>query len=119
MKKVKIEITNYQDQLEAIKKIRCYVFQEEQGVDYALEFDGYDYECVHFLAYLDEDAVGTTRIRSIDENIVKIERLAVLSKVRGQGIGIMLMESAIAFIKEQKKYQKIVIHAQVYVQKLY
>ena len=84
-----------------------------------MEFDGYDYDCVHFLAYLDEDAVGTTRIRSIDENIVKIERLAVLSKVRGQGIGTMLMESAIAFIKEQKKYQKIVIHAQVYVQKLY
>ena len=60
-----------------------------------------------------------TRIRYIDEDTVKIERLAVLSTARGQGVGTALMKEAIAFIKEQEKYKQIVIHAQVYVQSLY
>ncbi|MDJ0728938.1 MAG: GNAT family N-acetyltransferase [Crocosphaera sp.] len=119
MKKVEIKITNYQDKLEAISKIRVSVFQEEQGVAPALEFDGYDDDCVHFLACLDQEAVGTVRIRYIEKNTAKIERLAVLSSARGQGIGTALMEAAIAFIKQQETYQKIVIHAQVYIQTLY
>ncbi len=116
---MKIKITNYQDELETIKNIRVCVFQEEQGVDPALEFDGYDDDCVHFLAYLDDQAVGTTRIRYIEEDTVKIERLAVLSPARGQGVGTALMKEAIAVIKEQEKYKKIVVHAQVYVKNLY
>ena len=42
MNKVEIKNTNYQDNLEAIENIRIRVFQQEQGVDPALEFDGYD-----------------------------------------------------------------------------
>ncbi|ACB51569.1 hypothetical protein cce_2219 [Crocosphaera subtropica ATCC 51142] len=119
MYKVTIEITNYQERIEAIKKIRVAVFQKEQGVDPALEFDGNDNNCIHLLAYLDKEAVGTARIRYIDESTAKIERLAVLSQTRGQGIGKALMKQAIAFIQEQKHCQKIVIHAQVYIQSLY
>lgn len=119
MKNIKIEPTNYQDKIEAIKNIRIDVFQKEQGVDPGLEFDGYDDDCLHFLAYLEGEPVGTTRIRYIDESTAKIERLAVLSQARGQGIGTALMKAAIAFIQEQKKYQKIIIHAQVYIQALY
>ncbi len=117
--KIKIKITNYQDELETIKNIRVCVFQEEQGVDPALEFDGYDDDCVHFLAYLDDQAVGTARIRYIAEDTAKIERLAVLSRARGQGVGTALMKEAIAFIEEQEKYKKIVVHAQVYIKELY
>ena len=119
MREIKIKRTNYQDNLEAIKNIRVSVFQKEQGVDPALEFDGYDDHCLHFLAYLDQEPVGTARIRYLDENTAKIERLAVLSPARGQGIGTRLTETAIALIKEQKTCQKIVIHAQVYIQELY
>lgn len=119
MREIKIERTNYQDNLEAIKNIRVSVFQKEQGVDPALEFDGYDDHCIHFLAYLAQQPIGTTRIRYLDDKTAKIERLAVLSQARGQGIGTRLMETAIALIKEQKTYQKIIIHAQVYIQSLY
>lgn len=119
MNKVEIKNTNYQDNLEAIENIRIRVFQQEQGVDPALEFDGYDDYCVHFIAYLAQKPIGTTRIRYIDEDTVKIERLAVLSTARGQGVGTALMKEAISFIKEQEKYKQIVIHAQVYVQSLY
>lgn len=116
---MKIELTNYQNKLEAIKNIRVNVFQKEQGVDPALEFDGYDDHCLHFLAYLEEEPVGTTRIRYLDESTAKIERLAVLSHARSQGIGTALMKQAIALISKQEKYEKIVIHAQVYIQALY
>ncbi len=119
MSKLTIKTTNYQNEIEAIKNIRVCVFQEEQGVDPVLEFDGYDDNCVHFLAYINEEAIGTARVRCLDENTAKIERLAVLSTARGQGVGTALMKKAIAFIKEQEKYQKIVIHAQVYIQSLY
>ncbi|MDJ0844216.1 GNAT family N-acetyltransferase [Crocosphaera sp.] len=119
MKKIKIKLTNYQDKLEAIKNIRIDVFQKEQGVDPTLEFDGYDDDCLHFLAYLEGEPVGTTRIRYIDESTAKIERLAVLSQARGRGIGTALMKTAIAFIQKQENYQKIIIHAQIYIQKLY
>ncbi|MDJ0657928.1 MAG: GNAT family N-acetyltransferase [Crocosphaera sp.] len=119
MKKITIKLTNYQDELEAIQNIRVDVFQKEQGVDPALEFDGNDHNCIQFLAYLDGEPVGTTRIRYIDESTAKIERLAVLSKARGQGIGTALLKTAIAFIQGQKNYQKIIIHAQVYIQALY
>lgn len=119
MSKPTIQITNYQEQIESIKQIRVNVFQKEQGVDPALEFDGYDDNCLHFLAYLDGKPVGTARIRYLDKNTAKIERLAVLNHARGQGIGKALMKAAIAFIQEQKTYQKIIIHAQVYIQSLY
>ena len=119
MRNITIESTNYQDKLEAIKNIRVDVFQKEQGVDPALEFDGNDNNCIQFLAYLEGEPVGTTRIRYIDESTAKIERLAVLSKARGQGIGTALMKAAIAFIQGQENYQKIILHAQVYIQALY
>ena len=67
MNKVEIKNTNYQDNLEAIENIRIRVFQQEQGVDPALEFDGYDDYCVHFIAYLAQKPIGTTRIRYIED----------------------------------------------------
>ncbi|MGB5595716.1 MAG: GNAT family N-acetyltransferase [Crocosphaera sp.] len=119
MKKVTIEMIKYQEKLEQIKMIRSCVFQEEQGVDPALEFDGYDDICDHLLAYLNGEPVGTARIRYIHEDTAKIERLAVLLTARGQGIGTQLMEQALEIIAAKKTYKKIIVHAQVYIQSLY
>ncbi len=119
MQKVTIEIIRYQENLEEIKKIRSCVFQEEQGVDPALEFDGYDDICDHLLAYLNGEPVGTARIRYLNENTAKIERLAVLLTARGQGIGTQLMQKCLTIIENKKNFQKIIVHAQVYVQSLY
>ncbi|MDJ0509239.1 MAG: GNAT family N-acetyltransferase [Crocosphaera sp.] len=119
MSKLIIKQVQYQDELEAIKMIRCCVFQEEQGVDPALEFDGYDESCEHLLAYWNDQTVGTTRIRYLDEETAKIERLAVLLQARGQGIGSKLVKQAIQIIEAKKTYTKIMIHAQIYIQSLY
>ncbi|BAY94922.1 MULTISPECIES: GNAT family N-acetyltransferase [unclassified Tolypothrix] len=113
-----IKIVESPEEFAAIKAIRIAVFQEEQGVEAALEFDGKDEICDHLIAYLNQEAVGTTRIRYLDNKIAKIERLAVLSKARGKGIGKQLMEKAIEIIAHQH-IPEVIVHAQKYIQGLY
>ena len=114
---LQIETVKYQDEIAAIKQIRTQVFQIEQGVSAELEFDGLDAEAIQFLAYLNGKAVATARIREIDANTVKIERLAVLPEYRKQGIGKRLMESALSVSRLDKS--KAIVHAQEYVASLY
>ncbi|MBR8831660.1 MAG: Acetyltransferase [Chroococcopsis gigantea SAG 12.99] len=109
----------YLEGIDEIKFIRTAVFQEEQGVEKSLEFDGLDAECTHMLAYWDDKAVGTSRIREISQETAKIERLAVLKPYRGLGIGKELMKFAIKEIEGNQNYRQIVVNAQEYVKLLY
>lgn len=113
-----IKIADLPEEFPAIAAIRKSVFQEEQGVNPALEFDGKDEISQHLIAYLNHKAVGTTRIRYLDEKTAKIERLAVLSTARGQGIGKKIMENALKIIAS-KNVREVVIHAQESVKVLY
>lgn len=115
---IQIKKVNYSQEILAIKAIRVKVFQEEQGVSEELEFDGLDKSSIQLLAYLDNKPVGTTRIRKIDEQTVKIERLAVLPEARGNGIGKKLMEAALE-VAVSGDYQTVLIHAQEYIKELY
>ena len=118
MNSLQIEPVRYQDEIATIKYIRTTIFQKEQGVSADLEFDGLDEGSMHLLAYLNSEAVGTARIREIDGDTAKIERLAVLSSARNKGIGKQLMRSALDIIAQQHKSQAIV-HAQEYIADLY
>ncbi len=111
--------TTYINHINEIKYIRQMVFQEEQGVEETLEFDGLDEICTHLLGYAGKEAVGTLRIREIDVETAKIERVAVLKDYRGLGIGRQLIEFAVEEIKSNQKYQLIVVNAQEYVKLLY
>ena len=113
-----VRLANLSEEFSQIKAIRKVVFQEEQGVEEALEFDGKDEICEHLIAYLDNLAVGTARIRYIDDKTVKIERLAVLSTARGQGIANKIMEEALLIIAG-KDIAEVVINAQEYVKNFY
>jgi predicted GNAT family N-acyltransferase len=113
-----IKIVEFPEEFTAIKAIRIAVFQEEQGIDAALEFDGKDEISQHLIAYLNQAAVGTARIRYLDNQTAKIERLAVLAKARGKGIGKQLMERAIETIAGNS-IAEVVIHSQEYVKGLY
>jgi predicted GNAT family N-acyltransferase len=118
LKNLQIKVVSSQNEFNSIAKIRSLVFQQEQNVAPELEFDGKDEQAEHLLAYLDDEAIGTLRIRTIDNKTVKIERLAVLPKARGKGIGSKLMEYAIELISSQGDRQ-IIIHAQAYIKELY
>ena len=71
--------------------IRREVFCVEQGVSEELEIDGKDAECRHFLLRLDGQAVGTARVRPLEPGVAKIERVAILARHRGGGLGSALM----------------------------
>lgn len=118
MDSLKIKTVQYQDSMVAINQIRTKVFQEEQGVSAELEFDGLDPSATHFLAYVNGQAVGTARIRELDADTVKIERLAVLPDYRKQGIGKLLMISALSAIAQRGKFL-VIVHAQAYIAPLY
>ncbi|MEH2209584.1 GNAT family N-acetyltransferase [Nostoc sp.] len=118
MSNLVIKVAELPEDFPAIQAIRKSVFQEEQGVDPALEFDGKDEISDHLIAYLNMEVVGTARIRYLDDKTAKIERLAVLSTVRGQGIGKKIMENALQLIANQN-IPEVVIHAQEYLKDLY
>lgn len=118
MSKIILEVVDYTDKLAEIQFIRIQVFQIEQGVEPALEFDGNDETATHLLAYLNHQSVGTVRVRYLDQQTAKIERLAVLPNARGKGIGRQLMEKALE-VAAQKEVKDIIIHAQEYVKGLY
>ncbi|MGI2906672.1 GNAT family N-acetyltransferase [Tolypothrix sp. VBCCA 56010] len=113
-----VRLADFPEEFLEIKAIRKIVFQDEQGVEEALDFDGKDEICDHLIAFLDDKAVGTARIRYIDDKTVKIERLAVLSPARGQGIGKKIIEQALLIIAN-KKIPEVVINAQEYIKGLY
>lgn len=94
-----------------IQNIRQTVFQNEQAVDPAIDFDGLDNAAQHIVVYADEQPIGTARIRYLSDQLAKIERVAVLSAYRGQGIGTQIMKAAIDFLDKQNIAESKV-HAQ-------
>jgi predicted GNAT family N-acyltransferase len=119
MENLIINIANYSTDQDEINPIRITVFQQEQGVDPALEFDQYDLSSVHLLAYWQQQAVGTMRFRYLSEDTVKMERLAMLKMARGKGIGLKLMDFAIDLLRSENKAKRIIIHSQFYIKSLY
>ena len=117
MNSLQIKVVDYCDEIDAIKRIRTKVFQQEQRVLPELEFDGLDQAAIHLLAYSNNQAVGTARIREINTDTVKIERLAVLKNFRKQGIARQLMRFALNTVAQDKTLA--VVHAQEYIASLY
>lgn len=115
---IEIKIVHYAEALSEIRAIRHQVFTLEQGVEPRLEFDGKDDTAQHLLAFLNTQPVGTARIRYLSPQTAKIERLAVLSIARGQGIGRKLMEVALETIAATE-VKETMIHAQEYIKQLY
>lgn len=113
---LRISLVYYPEELEAWRRIRTIVFQQEQKVPEELEFDGYDIYAHHLLAYQGDQAVGTARIRLVNLETVKIERLAVLPTARHQGVATSLMQTALSIYA---CYPKLVVHAQAYIQPFY
>lgn len=118
MNHLRIEIADLATDQPLIHQIRYQVFQVEQGVSPALEFDGRDELAQHLLAYLNDRPVGTARLRSLTAQTAKIERLAVLQEARGAGIGRKIVETALACLRSAGMTE-VEIHAQAHLQPFY
>ncbi|MEM7490682.1 MAG: GNAT family N-acetyltransferase [Pseudomonadota bacterium] len=80
--------------------IRRAVFIEEQGVSEADEVDGRDPDCLHWLATDAEGPVATLRV-ALKGDTGKIQRVAVLPRARGTGLGAALMRRAMDELRAQ------------------
>ena len=78
-----IKIVDFDKNLAEIHYIRTKVFIDEQNVPAELEWDEFDADSVHILAYIDNKAVGTARLLRNGH----IGRMAVLIEYRNSGIG--------------------------------
>jgi predicted GNAT family N-acyltransferase len=113
-----IRVAVLPDDFPLIQAIRIAVFQQEQGIAPALEFDGKDATATQILAYLEDQPVGTARFRVVAPGVAKLERLAVLPQARGCKLGQQIVKFA---LKEMAKTQihTAIIHAQTTVQRFY
>ena len=108
------------DDLATCLEIRRKVFIEEQEVDEAIEIDGRDPECLHFLALRNDAPLATLRITA-KGHIAKIERVAVLLEARGTGTGAALMTKVMGALKSKgftEAHLGSQISAQVFYEKL-
>lgn len=113
-----LKIVSYQEAESIIRSIRQAVFQVEQQVDPELDFDGLDALAVQVIAYWGGEPIGTARIRYLNEQLAKIERVAVLSSHRGKGIGKALVREAIAFLDSQN-VPEIKLNSQLHAKDFY
>lgn len=92
MKCVKVETS---EQLNKAFSIRLEVFVEEQGVPRELEMDEYDDSpkvCHHFIVLKDDLPIATGRWKEYEPEVAKMQRIAVLQRYRGLGVGRFLLE---------------------------
>ncbi|WP_107925323.1 GNAT family N-acetyltransferase [Lysinibacillus parviboronicapiens] len=93
--------------------VRKKVFVEEQGVPLHLECDAEDASATHFIMYEDTEPVGAARLRGIESDTAKIERVCILQTQRGKKLGALIMQ-------EMEKHaistnnKKLKLHAQSY-----
>ena len=100
MENLEIRIVIPEEELSDAEHVRMKVFQEEQGIGREHDFDGHDSSATHIIVYHQNQPVGTGRMRHVDDGVVKIERVAVLSHARGQGIGRLIMDRMHAHLSE-------------------
>jgi predicted GNAT family N-acyltransferase len=93
---------------QVIERIRREVFIREQGIPESEEWDGEDADCIHVLATLNREPVGTGRLNRAG----KIGRIAVMSGTRGRGIGTRILR---CLILEARRHgiREPFLHAQV------
>ena len=105
------------DELARCLAIRQRVFVEEQRVAERDERDGHDEACLHWLAWRDDEAVGTARLREL-EGGWKAERVAVLAASRKHGVGVALMR-ALEAEAWRRGAAELTLHAQMPVVSFY
>lgn len=98
--------------------IREEVFIKEQNVKEEIERDSFDDEATHFVVYKSQDPIACGRIIKHDDGKTYLTRIAVKSSYRNKGIGKILVERMLLFLKE-KNEKVCYIHAQSYIKEFY
>ncbi len=117
---IRVKKVESPEELRQAFEVREEVFVNEQKFELKDEFDEFEDESHHFLAFVDETPVGVSRWRRTEKGI-KLERFAVLKSYRGKRIGKRLVETTVAHILNEVKERGTVLylHAQLQAVPLY
>ena len=118
MDDLQIKIVLPGDAFADAESVRTKVFQEEQGIGREMDFDGHDGVATHIVVYHQDQPVGTGRMRSVADGVVKIERIAVLPHMRKRGIGKKIMERMHEHLSESD-IVKVMLDAQSHAKGFY
>lgn len=93
-------------QMRLCLKIREEVFITEQSVPRDIEIDEHDILtdpiCKHFLLIVNGMPAGTARAITLEDESIKIQRVAISKKYRGLGLGKILINEVEAYYSASK-----------------
>lgn len=107
MNEITIKIVDFNNNFSEIEKIRTAVFIQEQKVPIELEWDEFDNDSTHIIAYYDNKPVGTARLLSDGH----IGRMAVLKPYRNRKVGQNMLKYILK-IAQNKSINNIELSAQ-------
>ncbi|WP_102347290.1 GNAT family N-acetyltransferase [Bacillus sp. Marseille-P3661] len=112
-----VKIATNDKEIDDAFSVRHEVFVNEQNVPLEEEMDQYDKEATHFVLYDNGQPIGAGRCRQL-EDVLKVERICVLSSYRKKGCGILLMQQA-EEIATKKGIHKLKLNAQTHAENFY
>ena len=115
---IDIKFTQNDREMLSCLSLRRTVFIEEQNVPENEEVDGDDPNCDHILLTISDDPVGAARLKYYD-NFVKVQRVCVLKKYRGQGIGSNIINFIIKHIEKNDIRNSVRLGSQIHALEFY
>ncbi|MGM9738939.1 MAG: GNAT family N-acetyltransferase [Candidatus Cryptobacteroides sp.] len=101
------------EELYGILRVRSEVFVTGQKCLY-VDPDGKDLDSVQVFASDGGRITGCLRIYQKEAGVLQIGRVAVIESRRGKGLGLQMMQQAIAYVRENCPEGKIYLEAQTY-----
>jgi len=102
------------EQLREAFDVRMEVFVKEQGVPADIELDEYDdspASCRHYIVRSEGETIAAGRYRAYEPGIAKMQRIAVVKRCRGAGVGTFLLKAMEDEAKEEG-YRAAILDAQ-------
>ncbi|MEL7036100.1 MAG: GNAT family N-acetyltransferase [Cyanobacteria bacterium J06592_8] len=100
-KAIQIRLVHNESEQQALYFQRWLVLRSPLGLPQGTEQDEYEHQSVHLIAILDDQIVGSVRLRTLANNIGSLAYLAVLPQFQGQGIGTQLVKHLIKIAQDQ------------------
>ncbi|MEK9197567.1 GNAT family N-acetyltransferase [Ureibacillus sp. 179-F W5.1 NHS] len=108
-----VKTVENEKELELAFAVRRKVFVEEQGVPEHLELDEHDATAIHFIVNDEDKTIAAARLREIESQVGKVERVCVLQPYRGKKLGLLIMKKVEDYAIA-KGWKKLKLNAQSY-----
>lgn len=118
MKKFIYKFTDREGELESALAVWRQVFVEEQGISENVVYDGNDREARHLVVKNGDRVIASARLRFLEAEQAKLERMAVLAPFRHLGIGQGVINFLVGELRGEG-IKKLVLHAQHQVVEFY